>query len=538
MYSSLKRVSLIAMALSVVATACDDDPVEPVDNDVAAITGLAASATTETSVTLSWTASPDAANYTVQRQPVGGAFSEIASGVADVTYTDTGLTSGTVYNYRVIAVDSDGNASDPSDPISVTTAGARRVDLVGNITGTRTLSADTVYVLKGVVQVQDGAVLNVPAGTVVVGDKATQGALLVLRGGMLNATGTVTDPVIFTSSAAEGSRQKGDWGGVILNGRSNCNFPAGQCLGEGNTGVFGGTEPGDNSGTLTYVRIEWGGIEFSPDNELNGLTLNGVGSGTTLHHIQSHGGLDDGIEWFGGTVDLKYAIVTLASDDSFDWSTGWQGRGQFWIVQQDPEDGDEGWEIDNNEGDFEALPRTFAQIYNFTMIGRPGAAGAGSDHGILFRRGYSGNHSCGIVMGFGEAGLDIDDAATERLANNDSLTLTETTFFDNGRDLAGWATPGINFDPDEDAQAGVTNFEETWATVAAKNNTQEDPMLTDPFNRADPDFSPMAGSPVLGGCTTVPDDGFFDVVDYRGAVADANDTWYQGWITTEPPAGG
>ena len=122
----------------------------------------------------------------------------------------------------------------------------------------------------------------------------------------------------------------------------------------------GGGVLDDNSGIIAYTRVEFAGFEVSFGNELNALTLNGVGSGTEIHHVQTNVGLDDGIEFFGGTVDLKYALVTNASDDSFDYSTGWQGRGQFWIALQDPEDADNGFEVDGNEDDFSATPPDLA----------------------------------------------------------------------------------------------------------------------------------------------------------------------------------
>ena len=525
-----KRLPLLAALVGVFAvSACGDDPiVEPtVVNPPANVTAAAAG---ETSIMVSWDAVSNASTYRVERQVVGGTFGEVWTG-AETQYTDTGLSAGTVYNYRVIAIVSDGTESAASEPVSTATEGARREELSGNFSADRTLDADTVYILKGVVQVQDGATLTIEPGTVVQGDKATQGTLIVLQGGKIMADGTAAAPIVFTSAQPEGQREKGDWGGLIINGRSNCNFPAGQCLGEGNTGVYGGSDPDDNSGVLRYVRIEWAGIEFSPDNELNGLTLNGVGAGTTIEFVQSHGGRDDGIEFFGGTVDLKHAVVTLASDDSFDWSTGWQGRGQFWIVQQDPDDGDNGWEVDNNEGDFEALPRTFGQIYNFTLVGRSGA-GDGSDLGILFRRGYAGAHSCGIVMGFGDPGLDIDDAATERLAGArvDSLTLTHTIFFENGRNDAAFASPGVNYSGDTESDGSTTDFEAQFG--ARMTGIQEtNPMLADPYNLGDPDFSPNAGSPALAAGCSPPSDGWFTAATYLGAVADGSDTWYKGWTT-------
>lgn len=478
----------------------------------------------ETLVHITWTAAANATGYRVQRAEVGGNFADVADVGAVTEYTDEGLTHGTSYLYQVQSL-LDGRVSASSQSASVTTQ--PWVELVGNINNTRTLHADSTYLLKGVVQIQDGGKIVIPPGTTVRGDKGTQGALLVLQGGIIDAQGTASDPIVFTSSLPDGERTKGDWGGVIINGYSNCNFPQDECLGEGNTGKYGGTIPDDSSGVMTYVRIEFAGIEFSADNELNGLTLNGVGSKTVLHHIQSHAGLDDGVEWFGGTVDLKYGIVSDASDDSFDWSTGWQGRGQFWIVQQDPNDADQGWEIDNNEKDFESLPRTYGTVYNFTLVGRaePNPGSNTSDLGIQFRRGYSGLHSCGIVMGFGDFGLTVDDAATHRLATNDSLRIENTIFFENGRDKDGWTSPGINF-----SDAHLPDFDDAaWVLAAGKNNSEQNPMLTDPYNRDTPNFAPMAGSPALNAGCTPPNDGFFDQVSYFGAVADAGDTWYTGW---------
>jgi hypothetical protein len=525
-----RRLLPFGAAILVVIAACGDDEnggmMMPTTLDPPA--NVTANALSPWEIEVSWDAVTGATMYRVERQVGTGAFTEVTE-TAQTSYTDPGLSPATTYSYRVIAVDG-AETSSASAEFELDTEGQ---ELLGNINADLTLDAGTVYLLRGTVQVQNGVELVIPAGTLILGDQASQGLLIVLQGGTITANGTETDPIVFTSSRPPGLRNKGDWGGVVINGRSNCNFPAGQCLGEGNTGAYGGTDPDDNSGTLRYVRIEWAGIEISPDNEVNALTLNGVGNGTTIEFIQVHGGLDDGLELFGGTVDFKYVYATDNSDDSFDWSTGWQGRAQFLIAQQDPQDADNGWEIDNNEGDFEALPRTFGQVYNFTLVGK-GARDPGSNkstRGLLFRRGYAGEHSCGIVMGFGGAGLDVDDAASIRLANNDSLSLSNTTFFDNGRDLGDtFASPGVTGDPDDDS--GDPTFEDNWM-ASETGLVVEDPMLADPYNRDTPDVSPLAGSPVIAGGCAPPNDGFFDQVAYRGAVADAGDTWYQGWTTQD-----
>ena len=130
---------------------------------------------------------------------------------------------------------------------------------------------------------------------------------------------------MFTSDQPVGSRARGDWGGLIINGRAPVNRPGGLYVGEGDTGISGGTDPNDNSGTMRYVRVEFAGVEFSPDNELNGIAFQAVGRGGTYDFLQVHMNRDDAFEWFGGTANIKHAIASNAADDSFDWTFGWTG---------------------------------------------------------------------------------------------------------------------------------------------------------------------------------------------------------------------
>jgi len=410
------------------------------------------------------------------------------------------------------------NNNNPAGPTPPPPPGSNNV-LKGTIMAneTMTLDASIEYLIQGTVIVEDGGRLVIPAGTTLKGDVAFTGSALIVRqGGRLEAVGSPTAPIVFTSSNPPGSRRRGDWGGVVLNGRSLCNFPAAQCIGEGNSGPYGGNVLDDDSGHLSYVRIEYAGFEVSFGNELNGLTLNGVGSGTQLDHIQSHFGLDDGIELFGGTVDLKYAIVTGASDDSFDYSTGWEGRGQFWIAQQDPNDGDNGFEIDGNEENFDAMPLTDPLIYNVTLVGKEAGTGSAgeSTRGILFRRGTAGQTYNTVVLGF-ETGVDVDNVETVgRVELHNSYVFgQQVSTFENDAD-------GID--------------EAAYVMTAGWNNVPGvDPMLADPFNRVAPDFRPRAGSPLLANFASPPMDGFFDAVSYVGGVDPTGTPWYEGWITTD-----
>ena len=201
-----------------------------------------------------------------------------------------------------------------------TVDGREVVVLTGDLLEDRTLLADYDYLLRDAVFVQDGVTLTIEPGVTIYGENATNGTLIVSQGGKIIADGTADAPIVMTSDAAIGERGRGQWGGLIINGRAPTN--QGIAFGEGDTGAFGGDDPNDNSGVLRYVCLEYAGIEFSADNELNGIAFQGVGSGTVVEYVQVHMNQDDGIEMFGGTVNLKYVLVTGARDDSFDWTDG------------------------------------------------------------------------------------------------------------------------------------------------------------------------------------------------------------------------
>ncbi|MDA0327622.1 MAG: hypothetical protein O2958_01220 [Gemmatimonadetes bacterium] len=521
MFRRIFRTPVLA-GLLITMGACGDSPVDP--GPVVPVQPVVQSVAEQGgALVVTWAAVAGADAYDVQRQLAVGAatFITIAADQTVTTYTDATAMVGSTYNYRVIAKNSAGSST-PSDPLP----GALDLNetvLSGTITGPMTLDASETYIITGIVAIADGASLTIPAGTVLKGSTSVSpSAVMVRQGGKIFSNGTAANPVIFTSGAAVGQRARGDWGGVVINGRSVCNFPAGDCVGEGASGPYGGSVLDDDSGVMTYTRIEFAGFEVSFGNELNALTLNGVGSGTELHHIQTHYGSDDGFEWFGGTVDLKYAVATGISDDSFDYSTGWSGRGQFWIAQQDPDDADNGFEVDGNEDDFNAMPLTDPTIYNLTLVGK-GLDGAGgtageSKDGIRLRRGTGGDIFNAIVIGFGGAGVDVDN-----IESVGRYTIQNSIVSRNSKDLQS---------ADD---AGGAAFQDSLSLPAWNNviGAGADPLLADAFNRDAPDLRPGTGSPALAGFATPPDDGFFDItVNYIGAV-DPMDTaqWFEGWTT-------
>lgn len=401
--------------------------------------------------------------------------------------------------------------------------------LTGTITDDLTLTKDKAWLLRGGVFVGDDAgetVLTIEPGTWIYGETATRGMLVIRRGSKILAEGTAEEPIVLTSSKEEGQRARGDWGGLILNGRApvnGCDAAPCESFGEGGTGFFGGDDAADNSGVLKYVRVEFAGQLISPDNELNGIAFQGVGSGTTVDFIQVHMGADDGVEFFGGTVNVKHVLTTGIADDNLDWTDGWQGKVQFFVAQQYDDAGDNGIEADNNGEDNAAAPRSHPVLSNLTLIGSPNSDS--SDVGMLLREGTAANLHNVIVQGFNDTCLDVDHAETFANAIDaggaltGELTLSSSIFdcvknFDDGEAV-----------PDEEP----VSIEELAMTLNEGNAIAE-ARLEDPFNPADRNFRPAADSPALSGAV-VPSDAFFEQVSFKGGV-DPEDDWTAGWTVT------
>jgi hypothetical protein len=307
--------------------------------------------------------------------------------------------------------------------------------LTGNHYSNYSLAPDSNYVLRGAVRFKDQTTLTIPAGVVIFGERSTQGVLIIERGAKLRAMGTANAPIIFTSDDPPGLQARGGWGGVWLLGRAVCNCAntaAGDsCVSEGGfIGQFGGTNDNDDSGEVHYMRVEYAGFPIAPDNELNSFTLDGVGRGTVIDHYQGHRGADDGIEFFGGTADVKYVIATDGGDDGYDWQMGFRGRAQFVVVRTLADKvgftpgiaPDKAIEADNNEFGFDSAngPRSRPKLSNFTMIGdrRSGGTLTGVTVGVHFRRGTDGVLLNSIIYNWKSQGLRMENDATFRQACN------------------------------------------------------------------------------------------------------------------------
>ncbi|MEO5729479.1 MAG: hypothetical protein ABI134_08510, partial [Byssovorax sp.] len=293
---------------------------------------------------------------------------------------------------------------------------AAEAELTGEIKASTALTADKCYTLKGVVYVKAGATLTIAKGTKILGDKTTLGTLVIEPGAKIIAEGTAVNPIVFTSKAPKGQRAPGDWGGVILLGKAPVNLVGGVGNIEGipptADTTFGGADPDDSSGKLRYVRIEFGGVQLSPNNEVNGLTFGGVGAGTEVDYIMVHDTLDDCFEFFGGTVNAKHLICSYNGDDGFDWDNGFKGKLQFLALQQDPTNAadDNGFEGDNDAAGSLNTPFSEPTIYNATLCGK-NADVAKQQYGMLLRRSTKAHIFNTIATGF-EAGIDLRDKAT------------------------------------------------------------------------------------------------------------------------------
>lgn len=405
------------------------------------------------------------------------------------------------------------------------------VDGVASVTGEYTqpkikLVAGCAYLLSGGVFIGDDvneSVLEIEPGVTVYGDNTTLSFLVVRRGSKLVAEGTASAPIVFTSAVEAGSRKPGDWGGIILNGRApinNC-FNGAEVLpceaeGEGGTGLYGGSDPNDSSGVLKYVRVEFGGRKITDENELNGVAFQAVGSGTVVDYLQAHRGADDGVEFFGGTVDAKHVVVTAPDDDGIDWTDGWVGRLQFAVVQQADGLGDNAIEADNNNDANDATPRSSPVLSNVTLVGVP--TSEKSDLGALLREGTAAQLWSTLVVGFNQACVGLSQSATFEQAASGALVMAASIV-----DCESSFTTDVEGKTNDDVAA--------WFNGAGLGNKEASASLTKPYDLAAPDFRPTAGAAALSGGET-PSDSFFQSVGYVGAF-DATTDWTAGWITTD-----
>ena len=407
---------------------------------------------------------------------------------------------------------------------------AQAVTVEGDLTADATWTSDNTYYLNNQLFVKDGVTLTIEAGTEILGRyDANYSAdnpapcVVVEQGGMIMAEGTVDAPITFRSELdpddANYGNGRGLWGGLIINGYAPISNTGGVSNVEGLTSVqYGGTNPDDNSGVLRYVRVWNGGSSIAPDNEINGITLAGVGRGTTVEYCEVALNLDDGFEMFGGTVDLKHCAVFAVGDDAFDTDNGYQGRGQFLLVVR-ADDSDKAHEMDNaTNGDLDSQPRSHPHFANVTVISSP----AHAEDGLRLREGTGGDFRNYIIHGAND-GVRNDENGSEVVTQD----LTEAAaaghpdylYISGSMIMNGLAdVPWDDFDEEGDGTWTGTYVSESVGLSISVDADGMPEML---------DVTPTLGGIAYEGVDEVIEDDFFEQVNYKGAFGSHN--WMEEW---------
>lgn len=363
--------------------------------------------------------------------------------------------------------------------------------LNSDITENVTLETGKTYTLNGGVHVKSGATLTIQPGvTIVAQHDETVDYILIEQGAKIDAQGTAAQPIVMTSE----KKEAGAWGGLHICGYAHTNNGSGKS--EIGNAPYGGNNDADNSGTLKYIRLEYTGYAFDEEHEANGVSFYGVGNGTTVEHLQAYQGSDDGFEFFGGSVNIKYMVVTSCSDDSFDWTEGWNGKAQFLVAYQEGESSlgyacDCLMECDNNGTNNAATPVAHPTIANATLIGNGGDA-----QGVRLRAGTQVELYNTIITGKGKP-LTVETNETENALKDGTSKLEYVAI---SGELS--SKQGIYTNADFTQAAGnLTNQEFSWT-------------------------GKYVGT--LDGGKDLSADSFFTKTDYKGAVKSGDD-WTSGW---------
>lgn len=413
--------------------------------------------------------------------------------------------------------------------LSAQAALGAEINVTSDITSDTTWTKNNVYILDKSIFVKNGATLTIQPGTMILGTEnvgeGTRGSLVITRDGQIEAVGTKDEPIVFTAkqeydgvaldpAAGDG----GFWGGVILLGNAPINFYTGPTTNANENEIegfpagstldiqYGGRDSSDSSGRMKYVSIRFGGYEFAAGKEINGLTLGGVGRGTELENIEIVSNTDDGLEIFGGTVNVKRIAVAFCQDDSFDFDEGWQGKAQFFFAIQNSDGGigDRGGEWDGGNGTIKTgAPYTSPDIFNATIIG-DGTDSGGGNHGIFLDDNFAGKLHNSVLHDFSG---DMISAASDGIGDEPNPLFQNCTF-----GLFG-GTEGVL---DDVSGTGVVSG--------------IDPLLTSISRIPDGGLNPLPGasSPLFtADLSPLPGGSFFEAAPYRGAFGDEN--WLDGW---------
>lgn len=535
-FNFTKLASLFVLAVALIATGCSDDSTGNNGNDTPSISSISpASGAPGTSVTI------NGSNFASSTSGNTVTFSgDVEATVNSASATQLGVTVPSGAQTGPVTVTVGGQSATSSSDFTVESSGGEVPQVYQDLPGNKSLIAEDVTwssdtTVAGPHYVLPGVTLTVEAGVTVTfeyhdNNADDVGTIITLPGdednfsdgprpsGRLVAQGDANNPIVFTSDR----KRVASWGGIILAGEASNNIPGGVGEIEGLPGavqygadINGGESfvDNDDSGILSYVRIEYSGYSIDEGSELQALTLYSVGSSTQIDHVNLYLSVDDGIELFGGTVDVKYLVAVGAQDDTFDYDTGWTGRGQFWLgVQLASVPANRGFENDGCDDTADCdggNGPTNSTVHNVTMIGNNLDNGETID-GMRHREGLQGSYNNVILANFGDKlryPVFVESDAEGQL-NDGSLEYSNIISYNN---------PSFNYDTLSYSQADVG------VEVIDSN----EPMFNDALNF---DFSLVQNSPALTGATAQPSDDFFDQVDYRGAFGTEDWTQEGTWV--------
>lgn len=435
-------------------------------------------------------------------------------------------------------------ATPEKEPFTIAPGNNGLADIEGYDATTKTLklTSDRVWILSGFVFVQDGQTIEIEPGTVIKGLPGQGGgasALVVSRGGKIIADGRKDAPIIMTGLAdnlqgAVPDDAEALWGGLIILGNAPTNNIAegGQKAIEGlptdglkGDPLYGGDDENDDSGVLRYISIRHGGSLIGGDNEINGLTLGGVGAGTTIEYIEVWSNLDDGIEWFGGTAQAKYVVSSWIGDDALDYDEGFSGKVQYafiWSNKANVKDDSWGGEHDGGVGNNEGVePYALPEFYNVTYMGDEGLLGT-----LLLRDNAGGEYHNSIFLNY-ENGVSLE-VRTDMESSYDRLVAGDLKLENNIWYNIADGTPANIFTiitaggVSDDIRNEAVDYFTAYFTSAG--NITDNPEMNG--------VVPAANAAVTTGLSTVPNDGFFEQANYKGAFAPGEEPWIAGWTKT------
>jgi len=420
--------------------------------------------------------------------------------------------------------------------------------LQGNITADMTLDADKAYLLKGQVYVKNNATLTIPAGTTIYAEvrseASAKSALIITQGAKLNVNGTASKPVVFTSAAD--AKVAGDWGAVIILGNAPANVGVGHVAGlaENDDTRYGGSAPADNSGTITYLRLEYtGGINPPAEDEwavdkASGLVLAGVGSATVVDNVMVKYSNDDSYQFVGGTVNATHLISYNCGDDDFDFDHGFTGRLQFLVGYRTKASSQalraNGFESYNDSVPTVNTPLTRPVVSNMTIIGPQGldAVKTNINQGVYMRKGTRLAVRNSIIAEYSAGGFMVCPRTRPVIFANDNAefrsnlveadTLARTFCFDQDAN-------GVFADPE--LELFETNPINNNSVIATSGDMKLQMMYTSNGNGA-PNLSPVDGSPALAGADFTGADfsnTFFAKDNFRGAIGSSNWAAQSAW---------